>query len=255
MPAFRFHSWSPTWRLTSRWPRLFWCSGVQAENWAFAKVVSGTTTYFRKQLRSYFGLDPNSLTWRPNHQPTDRPSVQIPSNGPILKRAKNLHSCDVYALHHSTVRNGNPACSTSVTAAQTKPGKLSEVSKSQRSHFRPMSLVIIPLTGGWVVFLGSCYVLFYSTLLLPCCFASRHTTLLLFVWQLTQVGLGGRWCKKDSQKNTQKSRKSRSPYFMFSFEAWPSEEKYIFTQIHAVCFCIGCVISDIGPSLLFRPIL
>ena len=203
MPAFRFHSWSPTWRLTPRWPRLLWCSGVEAENWAFAKVVSGTTTYFRKQLRSYFGLDPNSLTWRPNHQPTDRPSVQTPSNGPILKRAKNLHSCDVYALHHSTVRNGNPACSTSVTAAQTKPGKLSEVSKSQRSHFWPMSLVIVPLTGAWVVFLGSCYVLFYSTLLLPCCFASRHTTLLLLVWQLAQVGLGGRWCKKDSQKNTQ----------------------------------------------------
>ena len=253
MPAFRFHSWSPTWRLTSRWPRLFWCSGVQAENWAFAKVVSGTTTYFRKQLRSYFGLDPNSLTWRPNHQPTDRPSVQIPSNGPILKRAKNLHSCDVYALHHSTVRNGNPACSTSVTAAQTKPGKLSEVSKSQRSHFWPMSLVIIPLTGAWVVFLGSCYVLFYSTLLLPCCFASRHTTLLLLVWQLTQVGLGGRWCKKRfTEKYTETKQISVSlSYVQFwSMALW--REVYFHTNS---CFCIGCVISDIGPSLLFRPIL
>ena len=252
MPAFRFHSWSPTWRLTSRWPRLLWCSGVQAENWAFAKVVSGTTTYFRKQLRSYFGLDPNSLTWRPDHQPTDRPSVQIPSNGPILKRAKNLHSCDVYALHHSTVRNGNPACSTSVTAAQTKT-------------FRGLKITTIPLSAD-VTCQPPAHRCLSCVLGKLLCFVLLHTAAaMLFRLQTHNVVVarlathtGWAWRplvpKRFTEKYT-KPRKSRSPYFMFSFEAWPSEEKYIFTQIHAVCFCIGCVISDIGPSLLFRPIL
>ena len=246
---------------------------VQLEDWhrvdhdccdvpAFKRKIERLQKLCRGLRPIFASSSDRTLGWIRTHsrgdQITNQPTVRVCKSRPTVRFWSAQKICTVVMCTHSTT----PLCETAILLVQPRsqrhrrsPENFPRSQNHNDPTFGRCHSSSVLLTGAWVVFLGSCYVLFYSTLLLPCCFASRHTTLLLLVWQLTQVGLGRSWCKKDSQKNTQKPRKSRSPYFLFSFEAWPSEEKYIFTQIHAVCFCIGCVISDIGPSLLFRPIL
>ena len=97
---FFLHFKRPTLKLTSCWSRLLWCSGIDAENWEFAKVVLATTTYFRTPIVLWVWTNSRGAHHRPRQEPCDTPSrLRIPTNGPIFEARK---ICTVVVCTHSS---------------------------------------------------------------------------------------------------------------------------------------------------------
>ena len=241
---------------------------VQLEDWhcvdhdcfdvpAFKRKIERLQKLCRGLRPIFASSSDRTLGWIRTHSrgdqtPTNRPSecANPVQRSRILKRAKNLHSCDVYALHHSTVQS----CLFNLGHSGTDEA---------RKTFRGLKITTIPLSADVTCHHPAhrCLSCVLGKLL---CFVLLHTAAaMLFRLQTHNVVVarlathtGWAWQplvpERFTEKYTETKKISVSLFYVqfWSVALW--REVYFHTNS---CFCIGCVISDIGPSLLFRPIL
>ena len=207
---FFLHFTRPTLKLTSCWSRLLWCSGIDAENWEFAKVVLATTTYFRTPIVLWVWTNSRGPHHQPHNPLTSRRDWESRPTAQFLKREK---SAQLWCVRTAVV------CKTALQ--QRGLFKPAHIIRRSSKGFRGLEITTIQLSAlltlrhlshRWIRWVGLkllCFVLLPSAAMLfrpdtqRCCCPSGTPRLGL-------AGAGGREKTQENENVKQGSSLSNS---------------------------------------------
>ena len=243
---------------------------VQLEDWhrvdhdcfdvpAFKRKIERLQKLCRGLRPIFASSSDRTLGWIRTHsrgdQITNQPTVRVCKSRPTVRFWSAQKICTVVMCTHSTT----PLCETAILLVQPRSQRHrrspENFPRSQNHNDPTFGRCHLSSTLPQVVELCSWEAaMFCSTphccchVVSPpdtqrCCCSSGNSH---------RLGLAAAGAKKIHRKIHRIKKISVSLFYVqfWSMALW--REVYLHTNS---CFCIGCVVSDIGPSLLFRPIL